>query len=132
MRKSFIISLLIIFICYGCTFKDSDNNTSTYSKETIGTDTFPRPTFILRIDINKEKTLKGKLIRNVKAKVHIDHMGKVTVLQYTKEPEYWIKDKIARQLVNYRVTPKYIEEGKIKLGVNYVFLRFVERDLDEK
>ncbi|MBQ8521518.1 MAG: DUF4891 domain-containing protein [Bacteroides sp.] len=132
MKKTFLVCLLAIFICYGCTFKDSRSNTSAYSKEAIGTDTFPRPTFILRIDINKEKTLKGKLIRNVKAKVHIDHMGKVTVLQYAKEPEYWIKDKIARQLVSYRVTPKYIEEGKIKLGVNYVFLRFVERDLDDK
>ena len=129
MKQIFII-ILLASLFFGCNESKKEGQPQQATVEEAEK-AFPRPSFIIWIDKNKEKTLKGKLIRNVKARVHIDDLGKVTVLEYAKKPEYWVRDKISRQLVNYRVTPKYIEEGKVKVGENYVFLRFVEKDLEE-
>ena len=72
----------------------------------------------------------NKVVRNVKARVHIGKLGKITVLEYEKEPHFFIENKIEKCLKTYRVTPEQMEKGGLKEGENIVFLRIVERELE--
>ena len=132
MKHTFVIGLLFLsLVVTGCTTnerKSKDQKVEQQAEE-VQEKKFPQAACILWIDKNKEKTLNNKVVRNVKAKVHIDNFGKITVLEYEKEPHFLLLNKIERCLKTYRVTPAQKEKGRLKEGVNYVFLRFVEREL---
>ena len=128
--------LAILYLCItltGCTSNEKKNSTTSINQEETTTEIqekeFPKAACILWIDKNKEKTLKGKLVHNVKARVHIGELGKITVLEYEKKIHVMSENKISHCLKTYRVTPEQMEKGNLKEGENIVFLRFVERKL---
>lgn len=131
--KTLLVILYLCIVLTGCASNEKkDTTTSIDSKKTtteIQEKEFPKAACILWIDKNKEKTLKGKLIRNVKARVHIGELGKITVLEYEKKIHIMSENKISHCLKTYRVTPEQMEKGNLKEGENIVFLRFVEREL---
>jgi ABC-type uncharacterized transport system auxiliary subunit len=129
--------LAILYLCIaltGCTSNEKKNHTTSIHQEESTTEIqekeFPKAACILWIDKNKEKTLKGKLIRNVKARVHIGELGKITILEYEKKTHFIFENKINHCLKTYRVTPEQMEKGNLKEGENIVFLRFIERELN--
>ena len=132
MKNTFVIGVLLLSLAMtSCTTnegKSKDQKVEQQAEE-VQEKKFPKAACILWIDKNKEKTLNNKVVRNVKAKVHIDNLGKITVLEYEKEPHFLLLNKIERCLKTYRVTPEQTEKGRLKEGENYVFLRFVEREL---
>ena len=132
MKTTLFIGMLLLSLAMAsCTAnerKSKDQKVEQQAEE-VQEKKFPQATCILWIDKNKEKTLLNKVVRNVKAKVHIDNLGKITVLEYEKEPHFLLLNKIERCLKTYRVTPEQKEKGRLKDGENYVFLRFVEREL---
>ena len=125
--------LPLLFLCTILTACSSGekkgDSTQTVSTTEIQEKKFPKAACILWIDKNKEKTLRDKVVRNVKARVHIGELGKITVLEYEKEPHLMTENKINRCLKTYRVTPEQMEKGRLKEGENIVFLRFVEKEL---
>ena len=132
MKHTFVIGLLFLsLVVTGCTTNEgkSEDRKVEQQAEEVQEKKFPQAACILWIDKNKEKTLNNKVVRNVKAKVHIDNLGKITVLEYEKEPHFLLLNKIERCLKTYRVTPEQKEKGRLIDGENYVFLRFVEREL---
>lgn len=132
MKTSFII-LFFCMILTACSSNEKSNNITPVNPEQADTEIaekkFPKASCILWIDKNKEKTLMNKVVRNVKAKVHIGDLGKITVLEYEKTPHFILEEKINRCLKTYRVTPELMEKGNLKEGENIVFLRFVEKEL---
>ena len=92
--------LAILYLCIaltGCTSNEKKNHTTSIHQEETTSEIqekeFPKAACILWIDKNKEKTLKGKLIRNVKARVHIGELGKITVLEYEKKLTLYSRTK---------------------------------------
>ena len=129
-------SLVVLFFCIiliACSSNEKSGNIAPINPEQAHTEIkekkFPKAACILWIDKNKEKTLMNKVVRNIKAKVHINELGKITVLEYEKTPHFILEEKINLCLKTYRVTPEVMEKGNLKEGENIVFLRFVEREL---
>ena len=131
--KTLLAILYLCIVLTGCTSNATKDDTTSIVQEETTTEIqekkFPKAACILWIDKNKEKTLKGKLIHNVKARVHIGELGKITVLEYEKKIHVMSENKINHCLKTYRVTPEQMEKGNLKVGENIVFLRFVERKL---
>ena len=128
--------LPLLFLCTiltACSTSEKKEHTDTINQEPTTTEVqekkLPRAACLLWIDKNKERTLKDKVVRNVKARVHIDKLGKITVLEYEKTPHFLLERKIDQCLKTYRVTPEMMEKGRLIEGENIVFLRFVEREL---
>ena len=128
--------LSLLFLCTiltACSTSEKKEHTDTINQEPTTTEVqekkLPRAACLLWIDKNKERTLKDKVVRNVKARVHIDKLGKITVLEYEKTPHFLLERKIDQCLKTYRVTPEMMEKGRLMEGENIVFLRFVEREL---
>lgn len=128
--------LPLLFLCTiltACSTSEKKEHTDTINQEPTTTEVqekkLPRAACLLWIDKNKERTLKDKVVRNVKARVHIDKLGKITVLEYEKTPHFLMERKIDQCLKTYRVTPEMMEKGRLMEGENIVFLRFVEREL---
>lgn len=128
--------LLILFfslLLTACSTNGSRENTTSDNQEQANTEKegkkFPKAACILWIDKNKEKTLQNKEVRNVKARIHIGELGKITVLEYEKTPDTMLEAKIRRCLKTYRVTPEQMEKGNLKEGENIVFLRVVVREV---
>ena len=128
--------LPLLFLCTiltACSTSEKKEHTDTINQEPTTTEVqekkLPRAACLLWIDKNKERTLKDKVVRNVKARVHIDKLGKITVLEYEKTPHFLMERKIGQCLKTYRVTPEMMEKGRLIEGENIVFLRFVEREL---
>ena len=129
-------SVLILFfglLLTACSTNGNRENATSDNQESTNTEIegkkFPKAACILWIDKNKEKTLLNKEVRNVKARVHIGELGKITVLEYEKTPHIMLEDKISRCLKTYRVTPEQMEKGNLKKGENIVFLRVVVREV---
>ena len=86
----------------------------------------PKASVIFWIDLDKSKSNSGKTIRNVKAKVSINKEGKIKVLEYNKKQPLLITNKIDKCLKTFRVKPEWIASGRVKVGENIVFLRFLD------
>ena len=130
--KTLLIILFSMLLTACSTNGKGENATSNNQESTnieIEGKKFPKAACILWIDKNKEKTLLNKEVRNVKARVHIGELGKITVLEYEKTLHIMLEDKISRCLKMYRVTPEQMEKGNLKEGENIVFLRVVVREL---
>ena len=97
MKNTFVIGVLLLSLAMtSCTTnegKSKDQKVEQQAEE-VQEKKFPKAACILWIDKNKEKTLNNKVVRNVKAKVHIDNLGKITVLEYEKEPHFLLLNKI--------------------------------------
>lgn len=61
-----------------------------------------------------------------KAKVSINKEGKIKVLEYNKKQPLLITNKIDKCLKTFRVKPEWIASGRVKVGENIVFLRFLD------
>ena len=131
--KTSLVTLVLCMILTACSSngKSTSNNQEQANTE-ITEKKLPKAACILWIDKNKEKTLVDKVVRNVKARVHIGELGKITVLEYEKTPHFILEEKINLCLKTYRVTPELMERGNLKEGENIVFLRFVEREVKQK
>ena len=131
--KASLIILFFSLLLTACSTNGSRENSISDNQVQANTEIegkkFPKAACILWIDKNKEKTLMNKEVRNVKARVHIGELGKITVLEYEKTPHIMLEDKISRCLKTYRVTPEQMEKGNLKEGENIVFLRVVVREL---
>lgn len=128
MKTTFIVLFLCMLLtACGSNGKDSANQEQTATE--MEGKKLPKAACILWIDKNKEKTLLNKEVRNVKARVHIGELGKITVLEYEKTPDTMLEAKIRRCLKTYRVTPEQMGKGNLKKGENIVFLRVVVREL---
>ena len=79
--------LPLLFLCTilaACSTSEKKEHTDTTNQEStteVQEKKLPRAACLLWIDKNKERTLKDKVVRNVKARVHIDQLGKITVLE---------------------------------------------------
>ena len=52
--------------------------------------------------------------------------GKIKVLEYNKKQPLLITNKIDKCLKTFRVKPEWIASGRVKVGENIVFLRFLD------
>ena len=134
--KTSLVTLILCMILTACSSNGKNENSTPNNQEQTNTEIaekkLPKAACILWIDKNKEKTLVDKVVRNVKARVHIGELGKITVLEYEKTPHFILEEKINLYLKTYRVTPELMERGNLKEGENIVFLRFVEREVKPK
>ena len=128
MKTPFIV-LFLCMLLTACGSKEKNSANQEQTATEMQEKKLPKAACILWIDKNKEKTLMNKEVRNVKARVHIGELGKITVLEYEKTPHIMLEDKISRCLKTYRVTPEQMEKGNLKEGENIVFLRVVVREL---
>ena len=91
--------LSLLFLCTiltACSTSEKKEHTNTTNQEStteVQEKKLPRAACLLWIDKNKERTLKDKVVRNVKARVHIDQLGKITVLEYEKTPHFLMERK---------------------------------------
>lgn len=131
MIKVLTLIMMIGISLTGCANNEKQDGNKIVEQPTneIQTKKFPKASCILWIDKNKERTLLNKVVRNVKAKVLIDKLGKVSIIEYEKKPHFILKGKIDDCLKTYRVSPEQMKKGRLIEGENYVFLRFVEREL---
>ena len=128
MKTPFIV-LFLCMLLTACSSKEKNSANQEQTATEMQEKKLPKAACILWLDKNKEKTLLNKEVRNVKARVHIGELGKITVLEYEKTPHIMLEDKISRRLKTYRVTPEQMEKGNLKEGENIVFLRVVVREL---
>ena len=73
----------ILFLCMlltACGSKEKNSANQEQTATEMQEKKLPKAACILWIDKNKEKTLMNKEVRNVKARVHIGELGKITVL----------------------------------------------------
>lgn len=87
----------------------------------------PKAKVILWIDYDRRGTsAQGKSLLNVKAKVNIQPDGSIQVLEYADDPSVVVESYIRKTLRRYRVKQKFLEEGSVQPGVQYVYLRMLK------
>lgn len=115
-----------------CTSKSTKENEVINEKRMTGVepDTVPRATVILWIDFDlRGNSAQGKIVQNVKAKVDILPDGTVKVLEYVKQPSVVVESYIRKTLKRYRVKKRFLEEGSVEPGVQYVYLRMLKEQI---
>ena len=96
----------------------------------VESDTVPKATAILWIDFDlRGNSALGKIVLNVKTKVDILQDGTVNVLEYAQQPSVVVESYIRKTLKRYRVKQRFFEEGSIKPGVQYVYLRMLKEQI---
>lgn len=101
----------------------------TESSEVIS-DASQRATVILWIDFDlRGHSAQGKIVQNVKAKVDILPDGTVKVLEYVQKPSVVVESYIRKTLKRYRVKQRFLDEGSVKPGVQYVYLRMLKEQI---
>ena len=119
MKKVFGILLLVLFVCTSCgdksepSFKVYDE----YSKE-------KKATYIFWINKTEAKKLRG-LTFNIKCKVTINEDGSIKILGYEKEQPYTVTKSLKKYLKTFRVDKEALADGRVKVGDQVVFLRYV-------
>lgn len=132
--KNVLLGLLLIISMSNCSSSSEEkgNNTlsdslkSTTEKTEKQDSQFPRASHIFWIDLDKSKSYNGKTMRNVKVKAMIDNEGKVKVTKYEKKQSILVTNKIEKCLQTFRVKPEWLESGKVKIGEQIIFLRFID------
>ena len=127
--KHFILLILFstgtLFFNWGCHQNKSDESlklsAETEAPET--TDGFPKATAIAWVDYNKHK--KYASVRTVKAYVHVDNYGKITIIEFTKKQPVILENYLRKCLQVYRVPQPLLEGNYIKPGKQYMQLRYV-------
>lgn len=98
-------------------------------------DTTPKATAIFWVDKGKNKlTAVSELptpIRTVKAKVDVDSTGKVEIISYVKPQSPKIKRYLQHRLEIFRVKKVMIDSGYVKLGEQYVQLRYIIEKMEK-
>lgn len=132
MKKCFFLLISALFILGACTSKSAmESEVVTEERMTeVESDTVPKATAILWIDFDlRGNSALGKIVQNVKAKVNILPDGTVNVLEYVKQPSVVVESYIRKTLKRYRVKQRFFEEGSIKPGVQYVYLRILKEQI---
>lgn len=132
MKKYFFLLISVLFMFEACisesTKKDEAINEEQITE--VKPDTVPQATVILWIDFDlRGNSAQGKIVQNVKAKVNILPDGTVKVLEYMKAPSVVVESYIRKTLKSYRVKQQFFEEGSIKPGVQYVYLRMLKEQI---
>lgn len=127
--KHFILLILLatgtLFLNWGCQQNQFDESLklSAETKAPETTDGFPKATAIAWVDYNKHK--KYASVRTVKAHVHVDKYGKITLLAFTKKQPTILETYLHKCLKVYRVPQPLLDGGHIKPGKQYMQLRYV-------
>lgn len=132
MKKCFFLLISALFILGACTSKSAkESEVITEERITeVESDTVPKATAILWIDFDlRGNSALGKIVLNVKTKVDILPDGTVNVLEYAQQPSVVVESYIRKTLKRYRVKQRFFEEGSIKPGVQYVYLRMLKEQI---
>ena len=122
----------ILFLLGSCSLKETEekSNVDRELMTEVSADSIPQATVILWIDFDlRGKSALGKIVLNVKAKVDILPDGTVKVLEYVKQPSVVVESYIRKTLKRYRVKQRFLEEGSVKPGVQYVYLRMLKEQM---
>lgn len=122
-----------------CLFLSCQNNNRTQTDEqedmVEALDTTPKATAIFWVDKAKNKlTSSSELpmpIRTVKAKVDVDSSGKVNLISYVKPQSDKVKRYLQHRLEIFRVKKVMLDSGYVKLGEQYVQLRYVIEKMEK-
>ena len=128
MKHFLLLSLFltgISFLTGSCRQKQPANPfaQSPTIETPITNDGLPKATAIAWVDYNKEK--KWSFVRTVKAHVHVDKYGKITILEFTKKQPVILENYLRKCLKVYRVPQPLLEGNYIKPGKQYMQLRYV-------
>lgn len=132
MKKCFSLLIGILFLLGSCSLKETEekSNVDRELMTEVSADSIPQATVILWIDFDlRGKSALGKIVLNVKAKVDILPDGTVKVLEYVKQPSVVVESYIRKTLKRYRVKQRFLEEGSVKPGVQYVYLRMLKEQM---
>ena len=132
MKKCFSLLIGILLLLGSCSLKETEekSNVDRELMTEVSADSIPQATVILWIDFDlRGKSALGKIVLNVKAKVDILPDGTVKVLEYVKQPSVVVESYIRKTLKRYRVKQRFLEEGSVKPGVQYVYLRMLKEQM---
>lgn len=132
MKKCFSLLTGSLLLLGACTPKEADEKGGVAQElmTEVSADSVPQATVILWIDFDlRGKSAQGKIVQNVKAKVDILPDGTVKVLEYVKQPSVVVESYIRKTLKRYRVKQRFLEEGSVKPGVQYVYLRMLKEQI---
>ena len=62
---------------------------------------------------------------NIKCKVTINEDGSIKILVYEKEQPYTVTKSLKKYLKTFRVDKEALADGRVKVGDQVVFLRYV-------
>ena len=127
MKKCFFLLISALFILGACTSKSAkESEVITEERMTeVESDTVPKATAILWIDFDlRGNSALGKIVLN-----DILPDGTVNVLEYAQQPSVVVESYIRKTLKRYRVKQRFFEEGSIKPGVQYVYLRMLKEQI---
>ncbi|EXZ00079.1 hypothetical protein M141_2601 [Bacteroides fragilis str. S38L5] len=83
-----------------------------------------KATYIFWINKTEAKKLRG-LTFNIKCKVTINEDGSIKILGYEKEQPYTVTKSLKKYLKTFRVDKEALADGRVKVGDQVVFLRYV-------
>ncbi len=131
MKSPLFLFVILLFALFSCQFSSQSSKQEIspavgLSNSLSSSDTFPRATAILWIDLKSKKKSETIIYtRVVKAKVNIHLTGSVELLSYTKAPEGYLRKYIQEKMQNYKIKEAMLDSGFIKPGVQYVQLRYI-------
>lgn len=132
MKKCFFLLAGVLLLLGACIQKEAEEKESVDQElmTEVSADSITRATVILWIDFDlRGKSAQGKIVQNVKAKVNILSDGTVRVLEYVRQPSVVVESYIRKTLKRYRVKQRFLEEGSVKPGVQYVYLRMLKEQV---
>ena len=91
----------------------------------------PKATAIFWIDKAAKKEGEPLNVRTVKAKVNIQTDGTVHVLSYVNQQPREVQSYIRRKLETFRVTQVMLKSGYVKVGEQYVQLRYIKSEVNK-
>lgn len=129
MRKCFLFLVSVLLLMSACVSEQpkEDEKAGRKGMDESVTEPAPKATMILWIDYDRCGTsAQGKIVLNVEAKVNIQPDGSIQVLEYVGDPSVVVESYIRKTLRRYRVKQKFLEEGSVRPGVQYVYLRILK------
>ena len=129
MRKCILFLVGVLLLMSACISERAkeDEKAGRKGMDESVTESAHKATMILWIDYDRRGTsAQGKIVLNVEAKVNILPDGSIQVLEYVDDPSVVVESYIRKTLRRYRVKQKFLEEGSVRPGVQYVYLRILK------